>query len=149
VATAATQQAFQKASVTSLGTEGKPYTKPNKPTPNQPRTDQQHQDRKTHESSSSPEANPTSDSHQSDRSRAPVRPVKSTGQTGVAWAARDEQHPRVNSSKSKLRSLESLHGLEQDFGIIGTPHEKSIATIWSTKNLPNQEESKKSGQELL
>jgi hypothetical protein len=32
---------------------------------------------------------------------APVRPVKSTGQTGVAWAARDEQHPRVNSSKSK------------------------------------------------
>jgi hypothetical protein len=32
---------------------------------------------------------------------APVRPVKSTGQTSVAWAARDEQHPRVNSSKSK------------------------------------------------
>jgi hypothetical protein len=47
---------------------------------------------------------------------APVRPVKSTGQTGVTWAARDEQHPRVNSSKSKLRSLVSLHGLEQDFG---------------------------------
>jgi hypothetical protein len=43
------------------------------------------------------------------------RPVKSTGQTGVTWAARDEQHPRVNSSKSKLRSPESLHGLEQDF----------------------------------
>jgi hypothetical protein len=39
-----------------------------------------------------------------------------TGQTSVAWAARDEQHPRVNSSKSKLRSPESLHGLEQDFG---------------------------------
>jgi hypothetical protein len=33
---------------------------------------------------------------------AQVRPVKSTGQTGVAWAAQDEQHPRVNSSKSKL-----------------------------------------------
>jgi hypothetical protein len=32
---------------------------------------------------------------------APVRPVTSTGQTGVAWAARDEQHPRVNSSKTK------------------------------------------------
>jgi hypothetical protein len=47
---------------------------------------------------------------------APVRPVKSTGQTGVAWAARDEQHPRVNSPKTKPRSPESLHGLEQDFG---------------------------------
>jgi hypothetical protein len=32
---------------------------------------------------------------------APVRPVKSTVQTGVAWKARDEEHPRVNSSKSK------------------------------------------------
>jgi hypothetical protein len=46
----------------------------------------------------------------------PVRPVKSTGQTCVACAARDEQHPRVNSPKSKPRSPESLHGLEQDFG---------------------------------
>jgi hypothetical protein len=53
----------------------KPYTKPNKTTRKRPRTDQQHQDPKTHESSSSPEANPTSDSHRSDRSRAPVRPV--------------------------------------------------------------------------
>jgi hypothetical protein len=35
----------------------KPYTKPNKTTPNRPRTDQQHQDPKTHESSSTPEAN--------------------------------------------------------------------------------------------
>jgi hypothetical protein len=33
----------------------------------------------------------------------PVRPVTSTGQTGHAWAARDEQHPRVNSSKSNSR----------------------------------------------
>jgi hypothetical protein len=49
--------------------------KPNKTTPNRPRTDQQHQDPKTHESSSSPEANPTSDLHRSYRSRAPVRPV--------------------------------------------------------------------------
>jgi hypothetical protein len=65
---------------------------------------------------------------------APVRSVKSTSQTGVAWAARDEQHPRVNSSKSKLRSPESLHGLEQDFGIIRTPHEESIAMIFSTKS---------------
>jgi hypothetical protein len=86
VATTAAQQVFQRASVTSLGpgtktpqnttcTEGKPYTKPSKTTPNRPRTDQQHQDPKTHESSSSPEANPTSVLNRSDRSRAPVRPV--------------------------------------------------------------------------
>jgi hypothetical protein len=49
---------------------------------------------------------------------APVRPVESTGQTCVAWAARDEQHPRVNSPKSKPRFLESLDGLDQDFGDI-------------------------------
>jgi hypothetical protein len=42
--------------------------------------------------------------------------VTRTSQTGVAWAARDEQHPRVNSSKPKLRSPESLHRLEKDFG---------------------------------
>jgi hypothetical protein len=53
----------------------KPYTKPNKTTPNRPRTDQQHQDPNTHESSSSPEANPTSGSHRSDRSRELARPV--------------------------------------------------------------------------
>jgi hypothetical protein len=52
-----------------------PYTKPNKTTPNRPRTDQQHQDQKTHDLSSFPKANPTSGSHRSDRSRAPVRPV--------------------------------------------------------------------------
>jgi hypothetical protein len=49
---------------------------------------------------------------------APVRPVKSTGQTGVTWAARDEQHPWVNSSKTKPWSLESLHRLKHDFGDI-------------------------------
>jgi hypothetical protein len=86
VATTAAQQVFQRASLTSLGpgtktpqnttcTEGKPYTKPSKTIPNRPRTDQQHQDPKTHESSSSPEENPTSVLHWSDQSRAPVRPV--------------------------------------------------------------------------
>jgi hypothetical protein len=86
VATTAAQQVFQRASVTSLGpgtktpqnttcTEGKPYTKPSKTTPNRPRTDQQQQDPKTQESSSAPEANPTSVLNRSDRSRAPVRPV--------------------------------------------------------------------------
>jgi hypothetical protein len=43
--------------------EGKPYTRPKKTTPNRPRTDQQHQDPKTHESSNSPEANPTGSLH--------------------------------------------------------------------------------------
>jgi hypothetical protein len=46
----------------------------------------------------------------------PVRPVKSTGHTGATWAARNEQNPRVNSSKSNSRSPDSLHGVEQDFG---------------------------------
>jgi hypothetical protein len=44
-----------------------------------------------------------------------VRP-RQIPQVTRTWAARDEQHPRVNSSKSKLRSPESLHGHEQDFG---------------------------------
>jgi hypothetical protein len=71
VATAVAQQTFQRASVTFLGpgkkhpqnttfTEGKRYTKPNKPTPNKPRTDQQHEDPKTPETRRSPEANPLS-----------------------------------------------------------------------------------------
>jgi hypothetical protein len=84
VAVAATQQMFQRASMTSLGpgtktpqnttcTEQKPYTKPSKTTPNRSRTDRQHHDPKTHELSNSPEANPTnhtgqtSQEHRSDR----------------------------------------------------------------------------------
>jgi hypothetical protein len=52
-----------------------------------------------------------------------IAQVSCTGQTGQEHqsdrcnlADRDEQHPQVNSPKSKLRSPESLHGLEQDFG---------------------------------
>jgi hypothetical protein len=58
-----------------------------------------------------------------------------TGQTGQAWAARGEQHPRVNSSKTNSRSPDSLHDFKQDFGdsIVGTPHGHSIAKLWSTK----------------
>jgi hypothetical protein len=52
-----------------------PTPKLSKTTPNRPRTNQQHQDPKTHESGSSPEANPISGLHQSDRSRALVRQV--------------------------------------------------------------------------
>jgi hypothetical protein len=63
--------------------------------------------------------------------------------------SRDEQHPRVNSSKSNSRSPKSLHGFAQDFG-------DSRNTSWGVhsqviihQNSPNQEESKKSRQELL
>jgi hypothetical protein len=63
---------------------------------------------------------------------APIRPVKSTGQTGRAWAARDEQHPRVNSLKSNsdlpIRSTDS----NKTLSIVGTPHGYSIDKLWST-----------------
>jgi hypothetical protein len=48
----------------------------------------------------------------------PVRPVRETGQTGFSLDSREEHSPRVNSSKTKPRSPEPLHGLEQDFGDI-------------------------------
>jgi hypothetical protein len=97
-----------------------------KTTPNRPRIDQQQHSPKTQDPSSSPD--------KSHKGLAPIRPVRSTGQTGGAWAARDEQSPRVNSSKSNSRSPNSLHGFVQDFGdIVGTPHGHSIAKLWSIK----------------
>jgi hypothetical protein len=39
--------------------------------------------------------------------------------------------------------------LNKTLGMIGTPHEESIAMIFVHQILPNQEESKKSHQELL
>jgi hypothetical protein len=48
----------------------------------------------------------------------PVRPVWETGQSGFSLDSRGEHSPRVNSPKTKPRSPESLHGLEQDFGDI-------------------------------
>jgi hypothetical protein len=105
---------------------------PNRPTDHQtdPNSKQQHHGKTANTPRRSPEQIPPR--------VAPVRPVKSTGQTGVAWAARDEQHLRVNSPKSKSRSPESLHGLEQDFGDIRTPHEESIAKFNPTKTLPKR-----------
>jgi hypothetical protein len=64
-------------------------------------------------------------------------------------AARDEQHPRVTSSKSKLRSPDSLHGLEQDFGDYRKISRGVHSHDFVHQNLPNQEKSKKSRQELL
>jgi hypothetical protein len=58
---------------------------------------------------------------------APVKPVKSTGQTGVAWAARDEQPPQVSSTN-----------LNKTSGILGTPHEESIAKFNPTKTRPKR-----------
>jgi hypothetical protein len=63
----------------------------------------------------------------------PGRQVKSTGQTGVTWTARDELNLWVNSSESNSRSPDSLHGSEQNFRIVGTPHGHSIEKLWSTK----------------
>jgi hypothetical protein len=79
----------------------------------------------------------------------PVRPVKSTGQTGVTWAARDEQNPWVNSSKSNSRSPDSLHGFEQDFGDSRNTSWALHSQVMVHQNSLNQEESKKSHQELL
>jgi hypothetical protein len=79
----------------------------------------------------------------------PVRPVTSTGQTGQAWAARDEQHPRVNSSKTNSRSPESLHGFAQDFGDSRNTSWVVHSQVFVHQNLRNQDESKKSNQELL
>jgi hypothetical protein len=137
VATAAAQHAFQRSSVTSLGPgtktppkhnlQGrKPYTKPNKTTPNRPRTDQQHQDPKTHESSSSPVANPTSVSHRLDRSRTPARPVW-PGQLGMN-STRGSTPPNPNFDLPNRYT-----DLNKTLVIIGTPHEESIAMILSTK----------------
>jgi hypothetical protein len=98
--------------------EGKTYTKPSKTTPNRPRTD--------HESSSSPEANPTSGLHRSDRSRTPVRPVKPR-QLGINNTRRSTP-PNLyldlpNHSTDLCKTLE----------IVGAPHEESIAKFLSTK----------------
>jgi hypothetical protein len=77
----------------------------------------------------------------------PVRPVKSTGQTGVTWAARDEQNPRVNSSKSNSRSPDSLHGSEQDFGDSRNTSWALDSQVMVHQNSLNQEESKDFRQE--
>jgi hypothetical protein len=79
----------------------------------------------------------------------PVRPVRGTGQTGVTWASQDEQHSRVNTPKSKPQSPEALHRLEQDFGDSRNTSWGVHSQVYVHQNLPNQEESKKSGQEHL
>jgi hypothetical protein len=79
----------------------------------------------------------------------PIRSVKSTGQTGVTWAARDEQYPRVNSPKSNSRYPDSLHGSEQDFGDSRNTSWALHSQVMVHQNSLNQEELNKSHQELL
>jgi hypothetical protein len=106
--------------------KGKPYTKPSKTTPNRPRTDLQHRDPKTHESSSSPVANPTSGIHRSDRSHTLVRPVK-PGQLGM-------NSTRVSTPPNPTPDLPNRStNFHKTLGIVGTPHEESIAKFLSTK----------------
>jgi hypothetical protein len=71
----------------------------------------------------------------------------STGQTGGAWAARDEQNPRVNSSKSNSRSPDSLHGFAQDFGHSRNTSWALHSQVMVHQNPLNQEESKDFRQE--
>jgi hypothetical protein len=68
------------------------------------------------------------------------------GQTGHAWAARDEQHPRVNSPKSNSRCPDSLHGFVQDFGDSRNTSWALHCQVMVHKNSLNQEESKDSAK---
>jgi hypothetical protein len=70
------------------------------------------------------------------------------GQTSHAWASRDEQHPRVNSSKSNSRSLDSLHGSEEDFGDSRNTSWALHSQVMVHQTSLNQEESKDFHQEL-
>jgi hypothetical protein len=65
-----------------------------------------------------------------------------TGQTGHAWAARDEQHPWVNSPKSNSRSPDSLHEFAQDFGDSRNTSWALHSKVMVHQNSLNQEESK-------
>jgi hypothetical protein len=103
---------------------GQPNSKPTK-TRNSCNTGQQRTHPDIH-----PRKNPTG--------VAPVRPVRGIGQTGVTWASRDEQHPRVNTSKSKLDLPKHSTGLNKTLGTIGTPHEESVAKFNPTNTCPKK-----------
>jgi hypothetical protein len=70
-----------------------------------------------------------------------------TGQTGHAWATQDEQHPRVNSSKTNSRSPDSLHGSKQDFGDSRNTSWALHCQVMVHQNSLNREESKDFHQE--
>jgi hypothetical protein len=137
VATAATQQMFQRASVTYLGPGTKtPKTQPARkknPTQSLARqhltgqeltsnsTTQRHMDQATH-----PRKILQRGLHQSDWSRAPVRPV-TPGQLGMnSIRGSTPPNPTPDLPIHSTYSHKTL-------GIVGTPHGHSIAKLWSTK----------------
>jgi hypothetical protein len=83
------------------------------------------------------------------KASALVRPVSSTGQTSLAGPLGDEQHPRVNSSKSNSRSPESLHESMQDSRDSRNTSWKLHSQDLVHQNLQHREELKKSDQEHL
>jgi hypothetical protein len=116
----------KNTSKTQPAQKEKPYTKPGKTTPKRPRTDQQHHDPKTNESSISPNANPTSGLHRSDRSCTSVRPVK-PGHLGMnSTRGSTPPNPNIDLPNHSTDLCKTL-------GIVGTPHEESIAKFLSTK----------------
>jgi hypothetical protein len=151
VATTTAQQMFQRALVTSLGPRTKTPPKHNvqgrrtfhKPKQNTSKTS------KNWPATTRPKdtRNKQLTRGKSHKRLTPVKPVTSTGQTGHAWAARDEQHPRVNSPKSNSRSPDSLHGSEQDFGDSRNTSWAFHSQVMVHQNSLNQEESKDFRQE--
>jgi hypothetical protein len=87
-------------------------------------TDQQHHDPKTHESSSTPEVNPTSGIHRSDRSHTLVKP----GQLGM-----NSTHGSTapNPTPDLPNRSTDLH---KTLGIVGPPNEEFIAKFMLTKS---------------
>jgi hypothetical protein len=153
VATAAAQQMFQRASVTSLGPGTKTPSKHNLPGRRTPHKANQNTS-KTAKNWPAPTQPKDTRIQQLTQGRShkeltPVWPVKSTGQTGLTWAARDEQNPRVNSSKSNSRYPDLLHRSEQDFGDSRNTSWVLQSQVMVHQNSLNLEESKKSRQELF
>jgi hypothetical protein len=136
VATAAAQQVFQRASVTSLGPgtrtlpkhnlhRRKSYTKPSKTTPNRPRTDQQHHDPKHMSQVVHPRQIPQV-AYTGQTGHTPVRPVK-PGQLGMNSTRRSTPpNPNLDLPNHSTDLCKTL-------GIVGTPHGESIAKIFPTK----------------
>jgi hypothetical protein len=151
VATAVAQQMFQRASVTFLG----PGTKyPQKHSRHERRTQHKANQNTSKTAKNRPAPTQPKDTliqqltrGKSHKGLTPVRLVKSTGRTGVTWAARDEQNPQVNSSKTNSRSPDSLHESEQDFGDSRNTSWALHTQVMVHQNSLNQEESKYFHQE--
>jgi hypothetical protein len=69
---------------------------------------------------------------------APVRPVRGTGQTCVAWALGMNSTRGSTPPNPTLDLLNLSMDLRTTLGIVGTPHGESIAKILSTKTCQNK-----------